>query len=213
MYIHWGSSKLVNSSSTRLPSSFTMKRVPEPILLNDRKKRRPLVQGGGGGGGESEVRLESERQGVWKAKGKGGQGGGGGAGESEVRLGDWIAVLQKAKGRAGATTKGKGGHGGGGGAGVYEVHLGVWISLLQKAKGKGGATIMDHIYSFLATSPCAQANGIACCNRATNIAWRRMFYPLTCKWLQWIMSYLHSPNFHPAELMLMLADLADVLGM
>ena len=63
-----------------------MKRVPEPILLNDRKKRRPLAQGGGGGGGESEVRLESERQGVWKAKGKGGQGGGGGAGESEVRI-------------------------------------------------------------------------------------------------------------------------------
>ena len=160
-----------------------MKRVPEPILLNDRKKRRPLAQGSGGGGGESEVRLESERQGVWKAKGKGGQGGGGGAGESEVRI-------------------------------LRGTQLNKFLILLNPEVAQlNNFLILVCICPFLATSPCDKANGIACCNRAANIACRRMYYPLICKLLQWTINYLHSPNPQLAALMLMLADLADVLGM
>ena len=33
---------------------------------------------------------------------------------------------------------------------------------------------MDNIISFFRVSPSGRDNGIACCNRRTNIAWRQM---------------------------------------
>jgi len=33
---------------------------------------------------------------------------------------------------------------------------------------------MDNIFSFFALSPSCRDNGIACCNRRINIAWRQM---------------------------------------
>ena len=75
------------------------------------------------------------------------------------------------------------------------------------------AVILDGICPFLATSACAQDNGIACCNRATNIAWRRMFFPFLRWWLDGIMKYVVKPKAHKGTVSLLLADFADILGM
>ena len=101
-------------------------------------------------------------------------------------------------------------HGGGGG-GVGAAQENEEIVLLNNAVFSD-VNIVDRITPCLATSPSCQDNGIACCSRATNVAWRRMFFPLSLDFLQHIMKYVHKPESHKGTISLLLADYADIHG-
>lgn len=89
--------------------------------------------------------------------------------------------------------------------------------LLECAGAKLNSMLLDFICPWLATSPMARANGIACCNRATNIAWRRMHYALVCDSLQGLITYFRngSPEdrLDPAFVELSMLDLGDIIGL
>ena len=80
---------------------------------------------------------------------------------------------------------------------------------------------LDLICTFLPTSPMCKQNQIACCNRASNIAWRRMFYPLLCREIADIifMMEINVVNFrdvHHVQLRLTelrVLDMADIVGL
>ena len=61
----------------------------------------------------------------------------------------------------------------------------------------------------------ARANGLACCNRATNIAWRHMHYALVCGWLQGLINHMMEPEigYNLDDFLRSLIDLADVIGL
>ena len=80
-------------------------------------------------------------------------------------------------------------HGGGGG-GVGAAQEKEEIVLLNNAVFLLDAAILDRITPCLATSPSCQDNGIACCSRATFVAWRRMFFPLSVDFL--LLQYLRA---------------------
>ena len=89
--------------------------------------------------------------------------------------------------------------------------------LLECAGAKLNYMILDFICPWLATSPMARANGIACCNRTTFFAWRGMWYPMFGRWLQETIDYVRKQDpevgLDPAELLLSLLDLGDVYGL
>jgi hypothetical protein len=72
---------------------------------------------------------------------------------------------------------------------------------------------LDIICTFLPTSPSCKQNQIACCNRASNIAWRRMFYPLLCGEIGDIIGMMEINDCDSEDVQLMVLDMADIVGL
>ena len=89
--------------------------------------------------------------------------------------------------------------------------------LLECAGAKLNYMILDFICPWLATSPMARANGIACCSHTTFFAWRGMWYPFFGRWLQGVIDYVKNVDpevgLHPSDVLLSLLDLGDVYGL
>ena len=71
--------------------------------------------------------------------------------------------------------------------------------------------ILDMIVQCLATSPSQKANGIACCNRRCNVAWRRMHWALVRKLLK---SALDDDFFvtDRGVARILIEDISDIIG-
>ena len=75
---------------------------------------------------------------------------------------------------------------------------------------------LDLICTFLPTSPSCQHNQIACCNRSSNIAWRRMFYPFLRREIADIIDMMKKPGHHRLgniDGLLRVLDIADIIGL
>ena len=69
------------------------------------------------------------------------------------------------------------------------------------------------VFKFLPMSPMAQGNQIACCNRACNIAWRRMFYPFLCSEIGGVIENMRRKRYDADILGLNMCDVGDILGL
>ena len=72
---------------------------------------------------------------------------------------------------------------------------------------------LDLICTFLPTSPSCKQNQIACCDRASNIAWRRMFYPLLCGEIADIIDIMKKPVRAAEDVQIRVLDMADIVGL
>ena len=96
--------------------------------------------------------------------------------------------------------------------------LSVQITVESSVLAQLDRPTLDIVFKYLPMSPSQRGNEIACCNRACHFAWRRMVYPFLCSEITFVIenasarAHANSDNVIDQSLVLLLRDIADVLG-